>query len=209
MVMKTVFSAKKMISIFGFKINDNIDVEFCRDDAEVFQDNDWHEVSSSLSIMEKTKASYGIAINNFEEKNKIYSIMEFESILSPDGNVTALVPMNNPEIKTAMYLINQYIKIFMAIYTVDTFCKEDTIMLRLKVDYTNDSGLKITKVTSAYTELFKHYSWYSEFIEIEIEPYINQLLNKVGIECLTNDIDIDHTIELLKMQDLITEMDMI
>lgn len=117
--------------------------------------------------------------------------------------------MNNPEIKTAMYLINQYIKIFMAIYTVDAFCKEDTIMLRLKIDYTRDSGLKITKVTSAYTGLFKHYSWYSELIEIEIEPYINQLLNKVGIDCLTPDIDIDHTIELLKMQDLITEMDMI
>ena len=209
MGMKTVFNAKKMISIFGFEINDNIDVEFCKDEAEVFQDDDWHEVSSSLSIMEKTKASYGININNFEEKNKIYSIMEFESILSPDGTVTSLVPMNNPEIKTAMYLINQYIKIFMAIYTVDAFCKEDTIMLRLKIDYTRDSGLKITKATSAYTELFKHYSRYSEFIEIELAPHTNQLLNKVGIDCLTPDIDIDHTIELLKMQDLITEMDMI
>lgn len=90
MGMKTVFNAKKMISIFGFEINDNIDVEFCKDEAEVFQDDDWHEVSSSLSIMEKTKASYGININNFEEKNKIYSIMEFESILSPDSTVTSL-----------------------------------------------------------------------------------------------------------------------
>lgn len=209
MVMKTVFSEKKMISIFEFEIDDNIDVEFCRDDAEVFQDDDWHEVSSSLSIMAKDKASYCMAINNFEDNNKIYSIMEFEAILSPDGAVTALVPMNNPEIKTAMYLINQYIKIFMAIYTVDVFCKDDTIMLSLKIDYTRDSGLNITKVTSAYTGLFKHYSWHSELIEIEIEPYINQLLNKVGIDCLTPDIDIYHTIELLKMQDLITEMDMI
>ena len=202
MVFNTVFTAKKMISIFGLEINDNIDVEF-------FQDDDCHEVSSSLSIMAKDKASYCMAINNFQENNKIYSIMEFEAILSPDGTVTALVPMNNPEIKTAMYLINQYIKIFMAIYTVDVFCKEDTIMLSLKIDYTRDSGLNITKVTSAYTGLFKHYSWHSELIEIEIEPYINQLLNKVGIYCLTPDIDIDHTIELLKMQDLITEMDMI
>jgi len=202
MVLNTDFTAKKMISIFGLEINDNIDVEFCKDD-------DWHEVSSSLSIMAKDKASYCMAINNFQENNKIYSIMEFEAILSPDGTVTALVPMNNPEIKTAMYLINQYIKIFMAIYTVDVFCKEDTIMLSLKIDYTRDSGLNITKVTSAYTGLFKHYSWHSELIEIEIEPYINQLLNKVGIDCLTPDIDMDHTIELLKMQDLITEMDMI
>ena len=209
MVLNTDFTAKKMISIFGLEIDDNIDVEFCRDDAEVFQDDDWHEVSSSLSIMAKDKASYCMAINNFEENNKIYSIMEFEAILSPDGTVTALVPMNNPEIKTAMYLINQYIKIFMAIYTVDVFCKDDTIMLSLKIDYTRDSGLNITKVTSAYTGLFKQYRWHSELIEIEIEPYINQLLNKVGIDCLTPDIDIDHTIELLKMQDLITEMDMI
>lgn len=207
--MKTVFTAKKMISIFGFEINETIDVEFCKDEAEVFQDDDWHEVSSSLSIMAKNKASYSMSINNFEENNKIYSIMEFEAILSPDGDVTSLVPMNNPEIKTAMYLINQYVKIFMAIYTVDTFCKEDTVMLRLKIDYTRDRGLNITKVTSAYTGIFKHYSWYSELIEIEIEPYINHLLNNIGIDYLTPDIDINHTIELLKMQDLVTEMELI
>lgn len=206
MVVKTVFTEKKMISIFGFDINDNIDVEFCRDDAEVFQDGDWHDVSSSLSIMEKTKASYGISINNFEEKNKIYSIMEFESILSPDGIVTALVPMNNPKIKSALYLINQYIKVFMAIYSVDEFNKYDSFMLKFSVKYNKD--LEIINVTST-TDLFKFYSWHHDLVEIEIESYINNLLNHVGIECLTNDIDIDHTIELLKMQDLIAEMDMI
>lgn len=197
-----VFTEDNMLSILGIEINDDFDVEF-------FQEDSYDHMTSSLSVTGKEKQSYGLSVNNFETANKISSTLEFEALLSPDGVVSAFVPMNNPKIKSALYLINQYIKVFMAIYTVDEFNKCDSFMLHLNIEYSKDEKLEIINVTSAYTELFKYYTWHSALIEIEIEPYINKLLNTVGIECLDEDTDIDHAIELIKMQDLIIEMDMI
>jgi hypothetical protein len=94
----------------------------------------------------------------------------------------------------------------MAIYSVDEFNKHDSFMLNLIVEYNKD--LEIINVTST-TDLFKFYSWHHDLVEIEIESYINNLLNQVGIESLNEDSDIEQAIELLKMQELIYEMDLI
>jgi hypothetical protein len=194
-----IFTEQNMISSLGIETNDDFDVEFFREDS-------YEHMTSSLSVTGKEKQSYGLFINNLETINKISSVIEFEPMLSLDGVITTFVPMNNPKIKSALYLINQYIKVFMAIYSVDEFNKHDSFMLNLIVEYNKD--LEIINVTST-TDLFKFYSWHHDLVEIEIESYINNLLNQVGIESLNEDSDIEQAIELLKMQELIYEMDLI
>jgi hypothetical protein len=195
----TIFNKQNMLSILGIEINDDFDVEFFREDS-------YDHMTSSLSVTGKEKQSYGIFINNLETINKISSVIEFEPMLSSDGVVTTFVLMNNPRIKSALYLINQYIKVFMAIYTVDEFNKYDSFMLKLILDYNKD--LEIINVTST-TDLFKFYSWHHDLIEIEIESYVNNLLNQVGIHSLNEESDIEQAIELLKMQEMVYEMDLI
>lgn len=195
----TIFNEENMLSILGIEINDDFDVDF-------FQEDSYDHVTSSLSVTDKEKQSHGLSINNFESSNKISSILEFEALLSPTGVASALVPMNNPKIKSALYLINQYIKVFMAIYSVDEFNKYDSFMLKLIVDY--NKNLEIINVIST-TDLFKFYSWHHDLVEIEIESYINNLLNQVGIESLNEESDIEQAIELLKMQEMVYEMDLI
>lgn len=195
----TVFNKKNMLSILGIEFNDDFDVEF-------FQEDSYDHMTSSLSVTGKEKQSYGIFINNLETINKISSVIEFEPMLSSDGVVTTFVLMNNPRIKSALYLINQYIKVFMAIYTVDEFNKYDSFMLKLILDYNKD--LEIINITST-TDLFKFYSWHHDLIEIEIESYVNNLLNQVGIQSLNEESDIEQAIELLKMQEMVYEMDLI
>lgn len=195
----TIFNEENMLSILGIEINDDFDIDF-------FQEDSYDHVTSSLSVTDKEKQSHGLSINNFESSNKISSILEFEALLSPTGVVSALVPMNNPKIKSALYLINQYIKVFMAIYSVDEFNKYDSFMLKLIVEY--NKNLEIINVIST-TDLFKFYSWHHELVEIEIESYINNLLNQVGIESLNEESDIEQAIELLKMQEMVYEMDLI
>lgn len=195
----TIFNEENMLSILGIEINDDFDVEFFREDL-------WNDFTSSFSIISKNHQSHSLSVNNNETNNKISSILEFEPILSADGIVTSLVPMNNPKIKSAMNLINQYIKVFMAIYTVDEFNKHDSFMLKLIFDYNND--LEIINVTST-TDLFKFYSWHHDLIEIEIESYVNNLLNQVGIQSLNEESNIEQAIELLKMQEMVYEMDLI
>jgi hypothetical protein len=194
-----VFTEQNMISSLGIETNDDFDVEFFREDS-------YEHMTSSLSVTGREKQSYGLFINNLETINKISSVIEFEPMLSLDGVIKTFVPMNNPKIKSALYLINQYIKVFMAIYSVDEFNKYDSFMLKLIVDYNKD--LEIINVTST-TDLFKFYSWHHDLVEIEIESYINNLLNQVGIESLNEDSDIEQAIDLLKMQELIYEMDLI
>jgi hypothetical protein len=195
----TIFNEQNMLSILGIEINDDFDIEFFRDDS-------YDYMTSSLSVIGKEKQSYGLFINNLETINKISSVIEFEPMLSSDGVVTTCVLMNNPKIKSALYLINQYIKVFMAIYSVDEFNKYDSFMLKLSVEYNKD--LEIINVTST-TDLFKFYSWHHDLVEIEIESYINNLLNQVGIESLNEESDIEQAIELLKMQEMVYEMDLI
>jgi len=195
----TIFNEENMLSILGIEINDDFDVDF-------FQEDSYEHVTSSLSVTDKEKQSHGLFINNFESSNKISSILEFEALLSPTGVASALVPMNNPKIKSSLYLINQYIKVFMAIYSVDEFNKYDSFMLKLIVEY--NKNLEIINVIST-TDLFKFYSWHHDLVEIEIESYINNLLNQVGIESLNEESDIEQAIELLKMQEMVYEMDLI
>ena len=117
--------------------------------------------------------------------------------------------MQNPMIKNTITLINQYIKVFMGIYIVKEFNHRDKIKLNLDIEYSNEDHLKIIKVTSNGTELFKYYDCYADIVEIDIEDFVNDLLDVIDIKKLEINSDVAHIIELLKMQELVDEMDFI
>lgn len=194
-----VFNEKNMISTLCIELNDNHDVEF-------FPESYVLNSTSHLVITSKNNESFSLVIENFESYNTRVSTFDIQPKLSSTGVVTLPIMMNHPKINDAMQRVNYYIKTFMAIYPVNAFNNQDHLTLTFHVEYTQD--FEISNVT-ILTELFKYYSWYCGAIEIIIEHYVNALLECVDIECITENSDISHIIELLEMQDLVTEMNMI
>jgi len=194
-----VFKKDNMLSILGIELNDNYDAEF-------FLESYGLNSTSHLVITSKKNDILSLVIENFEGYNTRVSTFDIQPKLSSTGVVTLPVIMNHPKINEAMQRVNYYIKTFMAVYPVNAFNNQDHLTLTFHVEYTQD--FEISKVT-VLTELFKYYSWYCGTIDIIIEHYVNALLECVDIECITENSDISHIIELLKMQDLVTEMNMI
>lgn len=194
-----VFKKDNMLSILGIELNDNYDAEF-------FPESYGLNTTSHLTITSKNNESFSFVIENFESYNSIVSTFDIQPKLSSSGIATLPITMIHPKINEAMQRVNYYIKTFMAIYPVNAFNNQDHLTLTFHVEYTQD--FEISNVT-VLTELFKYYSWYCGTIDIIIEHYVNALLECVDIECITENSDISHIIELLKMQDLVTEMNMI
>lgn len=194
-----VFNEKNMLSSLGIEINGNHDVEF-------FSESYGLNSTSHLVITSKNNESFSFVIENFEAYNSRISTFDIQPKLSSTGVVTLPLTMNQAKIKDAMQRVNYYIKTFMAIYPVEAFNNQDHLTLTFHIEYTQN--FEISKVT-VLSELFKYYSWYCGTIEIIIEHYVNALLECIDIECITENSDISHIIELLRMQDLITEMTII
>ena len=195
----SVFNKENMLSILGIELNENHDVEF-------FPESYSLNTSSHLVINSEDNEIFSLVIENFDSYNTRVSTFDIQPKLSSTGVVTLPIIMNHPKINDAMQRVNYYIKTFMEIYPVDAFNNQDHLTLTFHVEYTQE--FEVYKVT-ILTELFKYYSWYCGTIEIIIEHYVNALLECVDIECITENSDISHIIELLKMQDLVTEMNMI
>lgn len=194
-----VFNEKNMLSTLGIELNENHDVEFIPESYGL-------NSTSHLVITSKNNESFSLIIENFEAYNIRVSTFDIQPKLSSTGVVTLPITMNHPKINDAMQRVNNYIQTFMAIYPVNAFNNQDHLTLTFHVEYTQD--FEISKVT-ILTELFKYYSWYCGTIEIIIEHYVNALLECIDIECITENSDISHIVELLKMQDLVTEMNII
>lgn len=193
------FNKENMLSILGIEIDKNHNVEFIPESYGL-------NTTSYLVITLKDNETSSLFIENIETDNYLLSTFEVEPKLSSIGTLTLPLTINHPKIKDAIHLVNQYIKVFMAIYPVETFNNQDHLTLTFHIEYTQK--LEISNVT-VVSELFKYYSWYSGAIVIIIEHYINSLLNCIEMDCINTDSDIDKIIELLKMQDLVTEMNMI
>lgn len=200
--IENILTTEKMISVLEIDTNDDLDISLSKE-------HNMCDASSMLMINSKEKNRELLLAFNFEHVDDISTLFEIEALLEPDGLIVLPVSINNSLFKKAIDLINKYMKVFMAIYTVDQFTAGDSVQVNIKVDYCYQENIKIIKVSSISTALCKYYSWYSGCIEIGIEDYINKLLNKINISHLDENSDIAHVIELLKMQDLIDEMDMI
>lgn len=198
-----IFNQANIFSVLGIEINqDNFYINFESSDEDDTWSNDF---ASSLDITTQ-KDEKNVFMSYQHEDNELLTIKLELNTFIVNNQLVPCIPINNIQVQKAIDLINKYMKLFMVTYHITEFHRYDEFVLNLNIECSNECSLKIIKVSSINTEVYKNYDCYSESIEFNLEDYINNLLKPMGIECLNEDSDIDQLIELFKMQELVEEM---
>jgi len=198
-----VFTCANIFSMLGIEINrDNFYIKFETSDEDGTWSNDF---VSSLDITTR-KNEKNVFMSYQHEDNELLAIkLELKTFIV-NNQLEPCIPISNIQVQKAINLINKYMKLFIVTYNITKFHRYDEFVLNLNIECSNESSLKIIKVSSINTEVYKNYDCYSESIEFNLEEYINNLLEPMGIDGLDEASDVEQLIELFKMQELVEEM---
>lgn len=203
--MKTnLFTQENIFSTLGIDINqDKFYIDFESSDIDDTWSNDF---VSYLNIHSKDDHSHIFSSEHYEDGDLLSIKIQLKTFIVDDRFIIPCLPIYNKKVKKVVDLVNHYMKLFIIDYNIKKFDVNDCFFINLNVEYSNAGSLEIVSINSINTKVYKHYDCFADCIELDLEEYINNILKPLGISHLAISSDIDHIVELLKMQSLVEEM---
>lgn len=202
MANNVVFSAENILSTLGITMNDNFNLVF-------EQDPDAIDITSRFLIESKErKYPYYFASDNFENSDKPGFMASVSTKMTKDGIVTTLLDFQNPKMIRLMKIVNNYVKIFMAIYDRPCFhhYAAEFLNLQIMTDYDISSGLILRDITLSDLVLVSPFETNHYAKEIAVDYLVNHYTEKLGLANINEDTDIDKLLVLIRMQKIVDDM---